>query len=139
MLATAEQQLRKTQLSRAYQTYKKVLKLDPRNKHAKTGLPHVAERYLILANTAANRNDFSKAKSYVNSAIRIDPTNSKLADMQQKIVELEHEYEKQIRLAKDKLVAEEAARKQQIQQTPVQPVEKEPEPEQKIRRSFGGF
>jgi hypothetical protein len=92
---------------------------------------------LILANTAANKNDFTKAKSYVNSAIRIDPTNSKLAVMQQKIFELEHE--QQTRLAKDKLLAEEAARKQQIQQTPAQPVEKEPEPEQKKRRSFGGF
>ncbi|MDX2507448.1 MAG: hypothetical protein QNL62_23650 [Gammaproteobacteria bacterium] len=139
LLATAEQQLSKAQLSRAYKTYKEVLKLDPRNQRAKTGIPQVAERYLNLANTAANKNDFTKAKSYVNSAIRIDPTNSKLADTQQKIFELEHEYEQQIRLAKDKLVAEEAARKQQILQTPAQPVEKEPEPEQKIRRSFGGF
>ena len=93
-------------------------------------MPQVAERYLILANSAANKNDFSKAKSYVSSARRIDPTNSKIADTQQKIFELKIEYDKQIRLAKDKLLAEEAARKQQILQPEPEPVpEPEPEPE----------
>ena len=55
LLVTAEQQLLNTQLSKAYQTYKTVLKLDSLNKSANNGVTRVANSYLSLANTAAVR------------------------------------------------------------------------------------
>ena len=134
LLQTANKQVLSSQFNKAYLNYKEVLKLDGRNRSAKNGVTRIANRYLTLANTAAVQYKFEKANKYVNSVIKIDPTNEKLFKTQEKIFEL-----KQQQLTKQlesKRLAEELKRNRQLETQTKEIIVKEPE---KKRRSYGGF
>lgn len=131
LLSNAEKQLLNGQLENAYTTYQQVLKIDSANTQVKNGTKRIAGQYLAKANTAAISYDFDKANGFVTSVIKIDPTNSKLADTQTKIFELK--IEQQTKQAKEKRLAEEAARKTTIEQVSTK------ELKEKKRRPFGGF
>lgn len=128
LLATAEQQLLNTQLDKAYKTYQSALKQDSGNKRARSGVTRVADQYLSLANVAAAGYDFDTANKHISTVIKIAPTHSKLADTQAKV--FAYKNEQMLKLAEEKRLTEEQAASK---------TETAPEPEQKKRRSFGGF
>ena len=49
----------------AYYYYQKFLELDPDNRQARDGVPHIADRYLALAKKAVEKGQHTKAKQYV--------------------------------------------------------------------------
>jgi hypothetical protein len=124
LLTRAESQLQNTQLKAAYQSFQDILKLEPGNKQAKTGITRVADSYLALATTAAIAGDFETANSHINSAMQVAPTHDRLASTQQEIIDL-----KKAQLAAE----EEAKRAQQQTDSPAT------ESSQKKRRTYVGF
>jgi len=122
LLRKAETQLLNTELNDAYKTFKRVLKVDSRNRSAKAGITRVADQYLALASNEALKGDFDQANKYIGSVIQISPTHKNLAATQQKIFDI-----------KNQDLARQA--EQQRQQKTQQPVVEE----KKKRRSFGGF
>ena len=122
LFASAESQLLNTRLEAAYQSFQKILALEPGNGRAESGIDRVADRYLALARTSALANDFDQASKHIGSAIQIAPMHDKLSSTQQEIFDL-----KDAQLAKQ-------AEAQRAQQEAA-PEEAEP----KKRRTFGAF
>ena len=123
LFARAESQLLNTQLKSAHQSFLDILKLEPGNTRAQSGINRVADRYLALAKSSALANDFDKASNHISSVIQIAPTHSKLGPTQQEIFAL-----------KDAQLAKQAEAQRAQQQTVSSPEEPE-----KKRRTFGGF
>jgi hypothetical protein len=77
--ALAENRLMSPANDNAYDRYRRVLALDPRNQKAKDGLREVAARYLGLAGKAAGEDDLSQARSFLEQARRADPSHPGIA------------------------------------------------------------
>jgi tRNA A-37 threonylcarbamoyl transferase component Bud32 len=120
LLRKAETELLNSKLSEAHKTFSRVLRIDSKNRTAKSGITRIASRYLSLATNEAIKGNFDKADSYIGSVIQISPTHNQLASTQKNIFDL-----------KNKRYAEEAKKTRQAQVAPKK--------EEKKRRSFGGF
>ena len=88
LLASAENDLRNSQLKSAHESYKAVLQIDRNNRHAIDGINRVAGDYLIMAVTSARGNDFNAANQHIKSAITVTPNHNKLAETQTKVFDL---------------------------------------------------
>jgi tetratricopeptide (TPR) repeat protein len=65
----------------AFDRYQSVLLIDPNNKEARAGLQMVALRYVELARNSIARGDYAQARTYLNNARGIDPSNSLLGEL----------------------------------------------------------
>ncbi len=89
-----------------------------------------ASQHLSKARIAATGYDFDTANKHISTVIKMSPSHSKLADTQDKVFEYKNQ-----QLVKKA----EAARKSELEkQASTQPAPTS-EPENKPRRSFGGF
>ena len=135
LLVTAESNLSRVRLKSAYKNYRDILKMDSKNKKAKSGINRVARKYLNLAEREAVNDNFDKADAYLTSANNISPSHSKLATTQQTIFDLrrkhlQYQAEQQIiakQKAEEKRLAEQEAQKQTTEKPKTS------------RRAFGGF
>lgn len=80
--ALLRNRLTKPAYDNAYDRYQKVLRIDPANESAQTGIKRIGRRYLSLAKEADRRGDRAKARHYVAVAARIDPGYPAIAHMQ---------------------------------------------------------
>ena len=131
LVVSAESLLSKNRLKDAYGSFQKILEIDVNNKAAMKGINRVAEKYLALAVSKAEKHKFDTAEAYVQSASRISPQHPQLAATQQTIFEL-----------KNKQLAAKEKQQSQSRDTPVKPqAEVQAEAEQAIpkQRVFGGF
>ena len=138
LLQQADNALLGKQYSKSLSLYKKVLKLNSGNTHAKDGVQQIANAHLKLALLAAQKNKFQDADQHIQTAINTAPTHPELAKTQSDIFKLKSKFQQeqlkkelqrqQQALAKKKPVVEE-----DTVETP--PVEA-PKPK---RRSFGSF
>ena len=64
----------------AYDRYRKVLDLDPKNAKAREGLRAVASRYLGLADAAQSKGDLGQAREFLARAEKADPNLPGLDD-----------------------------------------------------------
>jgi general secretion pathway protein A len=62
----------------AYHYFQKVLKLDPQNNKARSGIEQIVTRYATLATNALDTNDREKAKRYTARGLQIRPNNKDL-------------------------------------------------------------
>lgn len=68
----------------AYFYYKKVLALAPKNKEARRGKVEIANRYAYLAEREIERYEYTKAKHYVNTGLRVQPGHRRLVVLKQR-------------------------------------------------------
>lgn len=68
----------------AYSYYKKVLKLEPKNKTALKGLSKIANRYADLAEWQILKYNYSKAKDYVYRGLDVQPNNKRLRELKKR-------------------------------------------------------
>jgi len=85
LLRKAEKALDEGNLKVAYDSFKEVQTLNPKNSLAEDGMTRVSDRYLSLAINEAKNNNFNKAYSYLALAKDASPAHSDLARMQRKI------------------------------------------------------
>ncbi|WP_456416361.1 protein kinase domain-containing protein [Thiolapillus sp.] len=83
LLQKAEVALQKYRLTSprtdsAYYYYSEILKLDPGNKQAYTGISKLAGKYALLADKALKKEDEKKARSYIERGLRIRPKDALL-------------------------------------------------------------
>ncbi len=71
-LALAESRLMSPADDNAYDRYRSVLKLDPSNAKAKSGLRTVAVRYVSLADASIGNGDVAQARTFLDRAKRAD-------------------------------------------------------------------
>lgn len=71
----AQDQLLTPANDNAYDYFRAALKQDPNNARAKGGLQGIVMRYVDLARQAAARGHYSQAKTMLNNARIVDPTN----------------------------------------------------------------
>ncbi len=62
----------------AYDQYRKVLKLDPGNKEAKTGIKKISDAYVNMAYNALDKDKTFEARRYINKAEQIWPESGKI-------------------------------------------------------------
>lgn len=79
--ALLRNRLTKPAYDNAYDRYQKVLRIDPANDSAKTGIKRIGRRYLSLAKEADRRGDRAKARHYVGIAATVDPDYPAIAHM----------------------------------------------------------
>lgn len=77
-LALAENRLQNPPGDNAYEKYRAVLELDPKNAQALRGLETVAGRYIALSERALARGDVEQARDYVARAASIAPEHAGL-------------------------------------------------------------
>ena len=66
----------------AYYYFSRLLALDPENAAAKKGFEDIAERFVILAEQAFSKNNFTKAQHYIALGLEVDADNRGLKDLQ---------------------------------------------------------
>ncbi len=71
--ALAENRLQSPKGDNAYEKYREVLKIDPDNQAARSGLVAVAGRYLGLVEGALSKSDLEEARTYLARAAAIAP------------------------------------------------------------------
>ena len=74
----------------AYEKYREVLSLDPRNRPARQGLAIVASRYLELASKALNEDELESAQEYVDRASSIATRHRLSYQITQRIGDLQY-------------------------------------------------
>ncbi|MBF0171231.1 MAG: hypothetical protein HQK87_09115, partial [Nitrospinae bacterium] len=57
----------------ALEKYRRILRIEPNNKHARKGIERVADEYLALAKQAIKEDNFRKAESYIKKAEEVIP------------------------------------------------------------------
>ena len=67
--------------------YQAILALDPANPKAKAGLGQIASRYGQLGRSQASKGNYSKARTYVNRGLEVDPGNTMLLALKEDIAE----------------------------------------------------
>ena len=92
LFTKAKSQLENTQLKANYQSFQDILKFEPVNSRAKSGIYRIAERHLALARTSAIAEIFDEANEHINSVMQIAPTHDRLASTQQEIANLKNAY-----------------------------------------------
>jgi uncharacterized caspase-like protein len=95
--------------------YKEVLKKDPSNAKALSGLKNIEARYVSWINKALDRGNESKAKQYLASLGKVNPESPKLAELEERIsalalAELERQRLEQERLAQQRVEQEKRSR-----------------------------
>lgn len=92
--------------------YEQVLQKNPGNGTALAGLALIAGKYQRWAETALSKRDINKAKANIDKLIRMNPENTEIEDLNQRLAELEKQISEQASVAaiKQKEV-EELARK----------------------------
>jgi serine/threonine-protein kinase PpkA len=90
LLAKAQKQLKAWRLTRprednAYQTYTKILQMEPGNPQAEAGLRQLANRYEILARNKQRADDLQGGLRMVELGLTVDPNHSGLLRMQEEI------------------------------------------------------
>jgi len=68
----------------AYSYYKKVLKLEPKNKVALKGLTKIAYRYADLAEWQILKYDYTGAKNYIYKGLDVQPNNKRLRKLKKR-------------------------------------------------------
>lgn len=74
----------------AYDRYQAVLKLQPNNAQAKSGLQVIAMRYIDMGRTALRHSRVSDARVYAQRAKRVYADNPLLRELEQALAEAEH-------------------------------------------------
>ena len=67
--------------------YREVLRIDPRNSRARTGLDEVANRYASLAQRELSRNRANKASHYVRRGLSIRANNRELLTLRRQLAQ----------------------------------------------------
>jgi serine/threonine-protein kinase len=83
--ALAEDRLQNPKGDNAYEKYREVLRLDPKNSQAKQGLLNVASRYLALGQGALADGRQDEAEKHVARAASIAPHHPKLEETRQEL------------------------------------------------------
>ncbi|HVL00877.1 MAG TPA: serine/threonine-protein kinase [Dongiaceae bacterium] len=78
------------QVGTAYEKYREVLSMDPRNRSARQGLQVVASKYLELASKALNQDELESAQQYVDRASSIASRHRLGFQITQRIDDLQH-------------------------------------------------
>ena len=78
-LALRENRLMSPAGDNAYDRYRKVLELDPRNADAKDGLREIATRYVSFAESALDGGDVAQARDYLDRARQADASYAGIA------------------------------------------------------------
>jgi type II secretory pathway predicted ATPase ExeA len=69
----------------AYHYFQRVLKLDPGNSDARSGIDQIVARYTRLATDALDEKDNKKARQYIERGFTINPDNEDLAALQDRM------------------------------------------------------
>jgi tRNA A-37 threonylcarbamoyl transferase component Bud32 len=84
-LALGENRMMSPPGDNAYDRYRNVLRLEPGNQAAKSGLREIASRYVRLANEAVDQGDAAKAREHLGNARRADASHSGIRAVEQRI------------------------------------------------------
>lgn len=88
-MAVANRRLTTPDEDNAYARYLEVLRLDPKNEQALTGINNIAERYLTWALQNAERGQLKQARHYVQLAETIDPQQPNILPVARRINDME--------------------------------------------------
>jgi len=69
--------------------YREVLKLDPRQPEALSGIVRIADRYATLADAALDRFDYRKANLYLQRGLSVQPDSPRLINLERRLVAIE--------------------------------------------------
>lgn len=139
LLAGAEQDIKALRLTsptgnNAFEKYKRVLKLDPKNMTAKSGLTNISNRYITLARNDIENSEYGKARERLITAKRISPDSENIKNLLHELEIKQENKEKEQHLAleqqrmegeKRRLVEEEQRRKDEEQNKKVEALEAE--------------
>jgi tetratricopeptide (TPR) repeat protein len=133
LLITAQQQFDAQHLTQpagdnAWETYQKVLQLDPTNQRAREGLQRIVQRIEFTARGKQQNGDLLKSLAIIEEGLRVMPNHSGLSALKE---EVNREIE-----------AQRAATQAEEQPAPTTDKEEPPEPKKKKRRrvkTFGTF
>lgn len=83
LLTSAAENFKKLNLtkppgSNAYDLYKQVIKLDPKNSEAKNGIRKISDTYINMAYVALDKDKTFEARRYINKAEEIWPESNKI-------------------------------------------------------------
>ena len=84
-LALAENRLMSPANDNAYDRYRRVLKLDPTDKRAQSGLRKIAERYVSLADQAVAKDDITQARTFLERARKADDSYEGIARVEARL------------------------------------------------------
>ncbi|MEZ4278553.1 MAG: serine/threonine-protein kinase [Myxococcota bacterium] len=85
-LALGENRLMSPAGDNAYDRYRSVLRLEPGNAAAKSGLREIAARYVALANAAVDEGDTATAREHLRRARQADASHAGIRAAEQRIV-----------------------------------------------------
>ncbi len=65
--------------------YRHVLRLDPANRHARSGRIRIADRFAALASVQISRGDLDKARPYIDSGLEAYPSHPRLRALDRRV------------------------------------------------------
>ena len=139
LLAGAEQDIKALRLTsptgnNAFEKYKRVLKLDPKNMTAKSGLTDISNRYITLARKDIENSEYGKARERLITAKRISPDSENIKNLLHELEIKQENKEKEQQLVQEqqrlegekrRLAGEEQRRKDEEQNKKVEALEAE--------------